>query len=142
MPIKVTNIRLDLDETEDGLPEKIAARLGVPRDTLVHWRIFRKSLDARCHDDIHFNVAAAVDVPLEDELRRIGASPGLRPYVPERFQWPEPGSMPLANRPVIVGSRSGGTVRRLFAREGRLPALDPRARAVRQGSRRRCPPVR
>ncbi len=55
MPIKVTNIRLELDETEEGLPEKIAARLGLPRDAIVHWRILRKSLDARGHDDIHFN---------------------------------------------------------------------------------------
>ena len=50
MSIKVANIRLELDESEDGLPAKIAARLGVPRDAVVHWRILRKSLDARGHE--------------------------------------------------------------------------------------------
>ena len=73
MPIKVANIRLELDEPEEGLPEKIASRLGLPRDAIVNWRILRKSLDARGHDDIHFTYAAAVDLP-EEDLERVGAS--------------------------------------------------------------------
>ncbi len=62
MPIKVSNLRLELEESEDQLPEKIAGRLGLPRDAIVHWRILRKSLDARGHDDIHFSYAATVDL--------------------------------------------------------------------------------
>ena len=124
MPIKVANLRLEIDESEDGLPAKIAARLGVPRDAVVHWRILRKSLDARGHDDIHFNLAAAVDLA-EDEVRRIGASPGLEPFVPDRFEWPEPGSKAACESARHRRGRSGRTVRRLLAREGRLSALDP-----------------
>ena len=130
MPIKVANIRLELDESEDGLPAKIAARLGVPRDAVVQWRILRKSLDARGHDDIHFKLAAVVDVP-EEELQRIGASPGLEPYVPERFQWPEPGSMPLSHRPVIVGAGPAGLFAGyLLAKDGYRPLILERGRAV------------
>ncbi len=131
MSIKVANIRLELDESEDGLPAKIAARLGVPRDAVVHWRILRKSLDARGHDDIHFNLAAAVDLT-EDEVRRIGgASPGLEPFVPERFEWPEPGSKPLANRPVIVGAGPAGLFAGyLLAKDGYRPLIIERGRSV------------
>jgi uncharacterized FAD-dependent dehydrogenase len=130
MPIKVSNIRLELDESEDGLPEKIAARLGIPRDAVVHWRILRKSLDARCHDDIHFKMAAAVDVP-DEELERIDAAQGLEPYVPERFQWPEPGSLPLSYRPVIIGAGPAGLFAGyLLAKDGYRPLILERGRAV------------
>ena len=141
MPIKVANIRLELDESEDGLPEKIATRLGLPREAIVHWRILKKSLDARGHDDIHFSYAAAVDLP-DDDLGRLGASPGLETYVPERFDWPEPGSSPLAHRPVIVGAGPAGLFAGyLLARDGYRP-LDPRTRPGRQGPGRRRPPLR
>ncbi len=62
MLLKLANIRLELGEPEEGLHEKIAVRLGLPADAVAHWRILRKSLDARRHDDIHFNYAAAVDL--------------------------------------------------------------------------------
>src|SRR4051794_11614119 len=105
MSIRVSNIRLELGEPEEGLPEKIAARLGLGRDAIADWRILRKSLDARSHDDLHFTYAAAVDLD-EQTVGRIDpqATPGAQAYIPDRFDWPEPGSSPLRHRPVIIGS--------------------------------------
>ena len=109
MPIKVANIRLELGEPEEGLPEKTASRLGLAADAVCDWRILRKSLDARRHDDIHFIYAAAVELPdLEARQVRSWLGPEVQPYVPERFEWPEPGSRPLDHRPVIVGSGPAG----------------------------------
>jgi uncharacterized FAD-dependent dehydrogenase len=130
MPIKVANIRLELGEPEEGLPAKIAARLGLAREAIVHWRILRKSLDARGHDDIHFTYAAAVDLP-EEDLGRIRASPDLQPYVPERFEWPDPGSSPLRHRPLIVGAGPAGLFAGyLLAQGGYRPLILERGRAV------------
>jgi uncharacterized protein len=130
MPIKLTNIRLELDDSEDGLPEKIARKLGLPREAILNWRILRKSLDARGKGDIHFSYAAAVDLP-EPDLARIGASLGLENYVPERFDWPEPGSSPLVHRPVIVGAGPAGLFAGyLLAQGGYRPLILERGRAV------------
>jgi uncharacterized FAD-dependent dehydrogenase len=130
MPIKVANIRLELDESEDALPEKIATRLGLPREAVVEWRILRKSLDARGHDDIHFSYAAAVELP-EQELGKVGASIGFNAYIPDRFDWPEPGSTPLGHRPVIVGAGPAGLFAGyLLARDGYRPLILERGRAV------------
>jgi uncharacterized FAD-dependent dehydrogenase len=132
MPIKVANIRLSLDESEEGLPAKIAARLGLPRDAIVHWRILKKSLDARGHDDIHFSYAASVDLPSE-YLGRLRPAPGLHPYVPERFDWPEPGETPLSHRPVIIGAGPAGLFAGyLLARQGYRPLILERGRAVKE----------
>ena len=74
MSIKVTNIRLELGEPEESLPEKIAGRLAIAPDSILGWRIIRKSLDARGHDDVHFAYSAAVDLS-ESDLARVCKSP-------------------------------------------------------------------
>jgi uncharacterized FAD-dependent dehydrogenase len=132
MLFKLANIRIELGEPEEGLREKIAAHLGLSSDALGHWRILRKSLDARRHDDIHFSYSAAVDLA-EDDAIRISASPrtDLEPYVPKRSEWPDPGASPLRHRPVIVGSGPAGLVAGyLLAGAGYSPLILERGKAV------------
>ena len=66
MSIKVSNIRLELGEPEELLPGKIASRLAISADSILGWRIIRKSLDARGYDDVHFAYSAAVDLSDDD----------------------------------------------------------------------------
>jgi uncharacterized protein len=132
MSIRIANIRLELGEPEEGLPEKIASRLGLGTGEVSSWRILRKSLDARSHDDIHFTYSA--ELQLADEaLPRAGVDPTLdiQPYIPERFDWPEPGSRPLRHRPVIIGSGPAGLIAGyLLAESGYRPLILERGRAV------------
>src|SRR3954464_15759100 len=109
MSVKISNLRLELDDPEDVLPARAAGRLGLPPEAVVRWRILRKSLDARRHDDLHFMYAMEVDLA-EQAARRVPArpDPGVRPFIPERFDWPEPGSRPLEHRPVIIGAGPAG----------------------------------
>ncbi len=119
MSLKVANVRLELDEPEVALPEKLSERLGVGTEAIARWRILRKSLDARRHDDLHFVYAAEVELPgAEEDLAARGLGPGVERFEDERFEWPEPGPDRLEHRPVIVGAGPAG----LFA--GYLLALD------------------
>ncbi len=117
MSWKVANIRLELDEPEQILPEKLADRLGVGREGIAGYRILRKSLDARRQDDLHFVYAAEVNLP-GDGASLIARGPDVAPFAAEGFGWPEPGSAPMEHRPVIIGAGPAG----LFA--GYLLALD------------------
>jgi uncharacterized FAD-dependent dehydrogenase len=129
-PLKVANIRLELGEPEEGLPAKIAARLGLGSDAIAQWRILRKSLDARNHDDLHFTYATAVELA-EGGPRIEPGTPDIQPFVPERFDWPEPGTRPLRHRPVIVGSGPAGLIAGyLLAQHGYRPLILERGRAV------------
>ncbi|MFO0908154.1 MAG: NAD(P)-binding protein [Isosphaeraceae bacterium] len=118
MSLKVANIRLELDEPEQALSAKLAERLGVPEGEFSRWRILRKSLDARRHDDLHFVYAAEVELAPDASSVAIAPGQGIEPFVPESFDWPQPGPSPLRHRPVIIGAGPAG----LFA--GYLLALD------------------
>jgi len=132
MSLKIANIRLELDEPEESLPAKLSERLGVIPSGITRWRILRKSLDARQHDDLHFIYAAEVELPgAEAEIARRRAGPDLEPFRAERFEWPEPGSTPLGHRPVIIGSGPAGLVAGyLLALGGYRPLILERGRAV------------
>jgi uncharacterized protein len=134
MPLKVTNLRLELDEPEAALSEKLSARLGVSRSEIARWRILRKSLDARRHDDLHFVYAAEVEVPTaEDLLADRLKGPDVERFEAERFDWPEPGSHPLEHRPVIVGAGPAGLYAGyLLAKDGYRPLILERGREVKE----------
>jgi hypothetical protein len=125
---KVSSLRLELDEPEEAIPGKLAHRLGVGPDQIAHWRILRKSLDARRHEDLHFIYTAEVDLP---EPPHTASGHGVEPFVADRFEWPEPGARPLAHRPVIVGAGPAGLLAGyMLAQGGYRPLILERGRDV------------
>lgn len=136
MSLKVSNVRLGLDEPEDTLADHLAARLGVLKTDFVRWRILRKSLDARQHHDIHFTYSAEVELAgaeAKPAARSIDSPDVVDGYVPEQFEWPTPGTERLEHRPVVVGAGPAGLFAAYFlSREGYAPIVLERGRAVKE----------
>jgi uncharacterized FAD-dependent dehydrogenase len=138
MPIRVSNLRLRIDEPESALAGRLADVLGLPPGEPLRWRILRKSLDARSRDALQFVYNAEVILP-EDEARALDrARASVRPpvrvdlYAEEPFVMPPPGTAPLGERPVVIGSGPGGLVAAHFlAVHGYRPLVLERGRAVR-----------
>src|SRR5437763_653350 len=138
MAIRISNLRLGLDEPEAALGEHLARALGVSATALGRWRILRKSLDARVKDSFHFVYSAEVE-PTQDETRIVALAnrrrhPELRieQHQEPPFALPPHGSLPLGQRPVIIGSGPAGLVAGYFlAAEGYQPLILERGRAVR-----------
>src|SRR5713226_9495508 len=99
MSIRVSNIRLGLDQPEATIAEKLTAILRISPDVLGPWRILRKSLDARDKDHIGF--VYSVEVCLAEaearavQLAKSQQEAGVELYAAPPFVMPEPGGQPL-----------------------------------------------
>ncbi len=112
--------------------ERQMKRAGIPVGSL-HFRLFKKSVDARRREDIRmvYTVLAEVtgDEPgiPEDKLARAGAKPYARSILTV-----ERGHQPMASRPLVVGMGPAGLFcAYLLARQGYAPILIDRGDNVR-----------
>src|SRR4051794_764526 len=113
MSIRVSNLRLALDEPEAALPERLARVLGLDPSMLASWRILRKSLDARVKDAMNFVYTAEVQLPQDEpavvaKAARRNAEVRVEVHEESHFAPPPPGSRPMKHRPVVVGSGPAG----------------------------------
>ena len=140
MPLKITNIRLPVEEPESALPTIIAERLGVMPSDLRRWRILRKSLDARSRNDLWFVYSTVVE--LTGDAAQFGkrtSSADITSYEPKPFDDPSPGSELLEERPVIVGSGPAGLLAGYYlAKKGFRPLILERGKPVKD----RMPAIR
>ncbi len=135
MSLRLSNLRLGVDSDETELPARISAELGIQPGDIQYWRILRKSLDARDPDDLSFVYATEVTVDEPDRLLDFWKSKNtplqLTSYHEEPFELPEPGTEPLAHRPIIIGSGPGGLAAAYFlAEQGYQPLVLERGAPV------------
>ena len=140
MPIRVTQLALPVEQSEETLRGEIARRLRVSEEAIAEFRILRKSLDARSRSAMKYIYTLSVASPDEAQwLARGKKPPGVEPYSPESFVDPRAGSDPLPERPVVVGSGPGGLLAAYYlALRGYRPLVIERGEAVKE----RVPAIR
>src|SRR5947209_18105532 len=114
MSLRVSNLRLGIDEPESALPARLARVLGLAESDVGQWRILRKSLDARDAASLHFVYSAEVCLPLVvgrlAELARTRSRREVRVelYDEPLFAMPVLGRIALEHRPLVLGPGPGG----------------------------------
>ena len=132
MKLRIRNVRIAL-KREVTIAAAIAAKLGVATDAVGHVQVERRAVDARNKQDVRLNyhVLADVDLP-KGALRRLRAkSVDILPYQPVTPVAPVLGSVPLTERPVVIGAGPGGLLAALeLAKYGYCPLLLERGKAL------------
>jgi uncharacterized FAD-dependent dehydrogenase len=136
MAIRVSNLRLPLEEPESHLPNHLARALGVAPGDLGRWRIIRKALDLRDKRALKFVYNFEVDLPAEEQqvverANSIHGSAHVELFEEPPFAIPTPGTTPMRDRPVVVGSGPGGLLCAvLLAEQGYRPIVLERGTRV------------
>lgn len=129
--IRINEIKLSLDEEEELLAEKAAKILKINKKYIKSYTIYKKSVDARKKDDVHFTYSLDVAITLDEEqiTRKCKSNKVsiVKPYV---YTLPE-NKRVSSFRPVVVGFGPAGMFAGLIlAQSGLKPIILERGKAV------------
>lgn len=129
--IRINEIRLTLDDDESLLKQKSAKILKINEKYINTLTIFKKSIDARKKDDIHFTYSVDVTIALDEEQIvakcKSGKVQTVKPYC---YEMPE-SKRNSQFRPVVVGFGPAGMFAGLIlAQAGLRPIILERGKDV------------
>lgn len=131
MSLRVSNLRLPVDEPEAALPTHLARALGVPPADVPAFRIVRKALDTRDKRELRFVYNFEVEEPDGYDPDRAPSVAQVERHADEHFSMPNAGTQPIQNRPVVIGSGPAGLVCAYFlAKLGYRPIVLERGTRV------------
>jgi len=130
--LRLTNLSVPLDYTEDSLRLLLLQKMKLPSDQLLSFHVSRRSVDARNKGDIHF--VLSVDLHLKNEQSVLRHSKNLTVLpVTHPVQVPE---VRFDRPPLVVGAGPAGLFAALtLAKAGANPVLIERGRPVDQRTR-------
>lgn len=114
--IRVTDLKMPIDGTEEHLKKKAAKALGIYVESILKMQIFRRSLDARKKDQILSVYVVDVEVANEKKVlaKAIGKNISITPDLSYAFPT---GNAECSKRPVVVGFGPAGMFSALLLAE-------------------------
>src|SRR3990172_2502350 len=132
--LRLTEIKLDLDQSAAALKTAILRTLGIPEPELLGYRKRRRGYDARKSGEIRF--VYTLDVEVKDEaalLKRFHHSHHITHAPDETYRYPLRAPANLKTRPVVIGTGPCGIFAGLsLARMGFKPIILERGKIVRE----------
>lgn len=121
--IRINEIKLALDEEEELLVQKAAKVLKINKKYIDSYTIYKKSIDARKKDDVHFTYSLDVIITLDEEqIVSKCKSSKVQLVKPYKYEIPVC-NRKSAFRPVIVGFGPAGMFAGLILAEAGLKPI-------------------
>jgi uncharacterized FAD-dependent dehydrogenase len=135
--LRLTEIKLSLDHTEDDLRTAIVERLGIKLEDLLSYTIFRRAIDARKRSSIHLIYTLDVEVTDEsyvlDKGKKRNQNRNLSKTPDTGYHFVARAPKGLNQRPVVIGTGPCGLFAGLLlAQMGFNPIIVERGKIVRE----------
>lgn len=125
--IRITQLKLPVNHTEEELRKKAAHMLHLDEKELQKLNIFRQSLDARKKPELYYSYTIDLELKKpEQEKNRVrrAKSPQILLYSETSYKFAEYGTGKLSHPPVVVGTGPAGLFCGLMlARHGYCPLI-------------------
>ena len=136
--LRLNEVKLPLDHPEQALTDAVLARLGIGKDALRGFTVFKRSYDARKRSAIV--LIYALDVDVSDEagvLARMAHDAHLMPAPDTGYKFVAGGEQlqghDLGERPIVIGTGPCGLfVALILAQMGLRPLILERGKVVRE----------
>lgn len=106
MTVTLKGLTIPFDRDESGLPGIVARRLHMPRRSIRHLRILKKSLDSRAGRKPRYSYAVAIDCDPATEEKLLKRNKVAAYVPPQRVAVPTVSN--VAGRPVVIGAGPAG----------------------------------
>ena len=132
--LRLTDIKLPLDHAEGAIEAAIRAKLGLGKDALRGYTVFRRGYDARKRSAILLIYTLDVDVADEANiLKRHADDKHVQPTPDTGYHFVAQATTQLAHRPIVIGTGPCGLFAGLLlAQMGYRPIILDRGKAVRE----------
>ncbi|WP_267226459.1 NAD(P)/FAD-dependent oxidoreductase [Dyella silvae] len=132
--IRLTDIKLPLDHAEGAVEAAIRAKLGLGKDSLCGFAVFRRGYDARKRGAIQLIYTLDVDVTDEAAvLKRHADDKHVQPSPDTSYHFVAKAPEGLQQRPIVIGMGPCGLFAGLLlAQMGYRPIILDRGKAVRE----------
>ena len=106
--IRINPITLPVHHAPADLKRKVCALLRIPETELLSCSIVRRSVDARKKPEIFFTYMVDAEVRNEQKVLKKCRDKRAEKAPVQRYEMPSPGTAPLKERPVIIGTGPAG----------------------------------
>lgn len=129
--IRINEIKLSLDEEESTLKSKAAKTLRINEKYIDSYTIYKKSIDARKKDDVHFTYSVDVIITLDEE-QIVSKCKSNKVQIVKPYTYELPQNKRVSKfRPVVVGFGPAGMFAGLIlAQSGLKPIILERGKDV------------
>lgn len=129
--IRISQIKVPLEHTQQDIIEKAASILRVASSEIQSWQIVKKSVDARKKPEISIVYSLDIVVASQKKVLAKCRNKCVQAIEEKRYTFPATGKRQFRGRPVIIGTGPAGLFcGYLLARHGYKPLLLERGNCV------------